>query len=235
MNRFYKMVTTRQGDNGYEILLDGRPVKTPSKSTLATNSSRIADALVLEWAAQEDKIIPDTMPLTQILTTKIDRICVERDAITQTLMKYLNTDLICYRTDFPPELHARQQQAWDPALLWFEKEFGVKLQTTTTLQALTQEKGAHEKVLAHIHAMDADRFTIMQLVSSISGSLILGLMFTSQLISADELFKTIRVEENYHAEIYNEEKYGPDPIEEKKAIAIKKDLIAAEKYLTLLL
>lgn len=232
MKRFYKTVTTSQNTGLYKILLDGRTVKTPEKQELATKYKGLADSIMKEWAKQEENILPEAMPLTQILTTKIDRVEFQRPEMTERLLKYLDTDLVCYRADHPPEIAERQALHGDPALVWFEKKFGVALKTTITLNALAQPKEAHAKVFDFINTINHDKFTILQLVTSLSGSLILSLMFLEGDLNAVAIFNASHAEESYHAEIYNEEKYGPDPIQGKKDEAVKRDLAAAEEYLS---
>ena len=54
--RFYEAVSTRQGADGATVLLDGRPVKTPSGKTLTTPSPQLADRLAREWDDQTTHI-----------------------------------------------------------------------------------------------------------------------------------------------------------------------------------
>jgi chaperone required for assembly of F1-ATPase len=234
MKRFYKLVSTRKDPEGYAILLDGKPVKTPSRETLRVASSALADALAREWMSQKEKIVPASMPLTQLTTTKIDRVSRERAVMQESVLKYFNTDLLCYRTDSPPELAAAQTQSWDPKLNWFAKKFGYELQTTESLVAFMHPSAAHEAVKKYVSALDDDHFTVLQLVTAASGSLILALGFVENAWGAEEVFAAARVEEAHKARIYNEEKYGPDPAQEKKDRALKTDLEAAESYISLL-
>lgn len=235
MKRFYKTVATQKTDNGFLVVLDARPVKTAMRADLCAPNENLANALMREWAEQDGDIIPDTMPLTQILSTKIDRVSNEREAMQSYMFKYLDTDLLCYRTDGPPpELGETQNKTWDPYLEWFAKHFGVTLQTTTALKALSQDPKAHEIVQKTITELDDDRFTAFQLITSLCGSLVLGLAALNKQINADEIFGAMRVEENFKAEIYNEEFYGADPAQESKDKSIKEDLHAAIHYLELL-
>lgn len=231
MKRFYKMVSTQQSAGGFLITLDGRPVKTALKEELLAPTEKLANTLVLEWAEQGDDVIPDSMPLTQILSTKIDRVAKERGAMQEILFKYLDTDLLCYRTDNPPELQKEQEAAWDGYLNWFEEIFGAKMQTTYGITALSQDKAAHDAVQAKIKFLSDDHFTVLQLVSSLCGSLILGLAALDGKVDADELYDAIRVEEKFKAKIYNEDFYGGDPAQEQKDKAIQADLKAALIYL----
>jgi chaperone required for assembly of F1-ATPase len=232
MKRFYKLVSIDKGAQGYAVHLDGRPVKTTGGKILSAHSENLANALQREWAAQENTIKPQTMPLTQILNTQLDQVAVNREAMSKEVLKYFDTDLLCYRAGPQPEGQAEAQvQAWDPWLKWFEKRFGFKLETTTALTALHQPQGAHEAVKSYVQALSDAQFTVLQIVVPLSGSLILGLAFVEQAIDPETLFAAIRVEENFKAKIYNEEFYGPDPAQGKKDQAIRADLEAAEQYL----
>ena len=229
MKRFYKLVTVIDVSAGYGIHLDGKPVKTPSGKFLSCKSQDLAHAIQGEWAAQEGSIKPDTMPLTQILSTQIDQVAEQRVVMTAEILKYLNTDLLCYRAE--EAVGAAQAEAWDPWLDWFEKRFGSALQTTTALAALTQPAAAHESVKKSVSALNDSRFTVLQMLVPLSGSLVLGLAFTEQVIDPQTLFAAIRVEESIKAALYNEDFYGPDPAQSKKDTAIKNDLEAAARFL----
>ncbi len=234
MKRFYKLVSLGEGKEGFTILLDGKPVKTPSRAFLQTGSRDLANAIVQEWVGQGDKILPATMPLTQILNTRIDRVSRDRAPMTAAVMKYLDTDLLCYRAAHPPEMAKRQAGAWNPWLDWFEGEFKVPLATTDGLKALTQPARAHGAVQEFLDGLDDDHFTIAQIVASLCGSVVLALAFVKGAIAPAQAFDATHVEEYYKAELYNEAMHGPDPSQEKKDRAMRLDLEAAAKFLDLL-
>ncbi len=230
MKRFYKVVSTRKSSNGFEILLDNRPIKTKAGHILLAPEEPLAEALVREWSAQKDQIIPDTMPLTQILNTQLDRVSTEREAMTAAILKYLDTDLICYFAEEPEELISLQEQSWKRWLDWFEEVFGEALKTTNSLLALQQSERAHESVRDYVKNLDDAYFTVLQLVTSLSGSLILGLAFVQGKAKADDILAACYVEESYKEQIYNAEKYGMDPMLEKEKLSKRKDFEAAEVY-----
>ncbi len=233
MKRFYKIVSHTKEQGGYAILLDGKSVHTPAKNKLICAHEALADAVMQEWAAQDEAIEPDSMPLTQLVSTKIDRVGKERAAMSAAILKYLNTDLLCYRTD-EQRMAQVQNDAWDKWLDWFAQSRGIRLPTTTTFNALQHSEEAHTSILHYVKSMCDDQFTVFQLVTSLSGSLVLALAFMEGAASAEDIFSAARAEELYNAKRYNEEKYGPDPLQEKKDIAVKADLAAAAVYLALL-
>ena len=232
MKRFYKLVSTEKVSGGFHILLDGKPVKTKSGAHLLASNEAIANRLMQEWAAQEEHILPNTMPFTQIINTIIDRVSVERDVMSAAVLKYLDTDLICYFADEPEALVKLQKDKWQPWLDWFEGKFESKLKTTTDLAALTQEKSAHDAVAKYVDGLDDEHFTILQIVTSVSGSVILGLALTCGDASADQLFDACYIEESFKDALYDAEKYGEDPILAKAQKAAMQDFTAAQDYIS---
>ncbi len=236
MKRFYKLVSTHQEAEGWAIHLDGKPVKTPLRVSLLAPNEALADEVMKEWAAQEEQVDPDAMPLTQILSTQIDRVSEQRTIMSTEILKFLDTDLLCYRApkDQPPGQAERQADIWNPWLNWFEQRFNTKLQTTVDLVALTQAPQAHKGAKDAVENFDDAHFTALQLVVPLAGSLVLGLAFVEGVITPEQLYEAARVEEHFKDKIYNAEKYGRDPLQEKKDAAMLRDLEAASLFLKLL-
>lgn len=231
MKRFYKLVTSFPGPNGHLIHLDGKPVKTPSGQEIVVPSEALAGHVVLEWAAQKDVIDPQTMPLTQILITALERGDQDRDAIRDQVLQYLNTDLLCYRTDMPEVLSARQAATWDPWLKWFAERSGVQLETTFKLVALMQPAGAHDYARGVIDKAARWDFTAIQMVTALSGSVVLALAFAAGDATPEDIFAASYVDELYRAGLYNEELHGRDPHQEKTQRAFLQDLQALRLFL----
>lgn len=236
MNRFYKLVSKREEGSGFCICLDGKPVKAPSGNVLLAPTSEVADLIVLEWAAQKEKILPETMPVMQLVTTCQDRVSHERKSMEAAILRYLDTDLLCYRAANAKDEHQKKQneiqgQLWDRWLKWFEDKFGVKLESTCDLAAIKHPAQAHAGVKAAVEGLDNERFTALQVIVPLTGSLILGLAFIEGAITSDEAFKATHIEEDYKAAIYNEDVHGRAPLEEKKDAAMIRDLEAAAAFL----
>lgn len=232
MKRFYKLVSNKKTSDGYVIQLDGKVVKTPLGQEIVAPTKALADEIVLEWAAQEEKVKPETMPLTQILITSLDKIR-DREAITQSCMRYLDTDLVCYWAKEPEEIATRQKEIWGRWVKWFEGHFEVPLYTTKKIDAIKQDEEAHKRVWNYIEALDDTYFTILHIMTSLSGSLILALAFCEEDITPDEIFEASYLEELYRGEIYNEDVHGAAPNEEAEREAFKKEARAALQYINL--
>ncbi|KAI9795515.1 MAG: ATP synthase complex assembly protein atp12 [Piccolia ochrophora] len=107
--RFWKDVTVRRTPDGFHIMLDARPVRTPSKSTLAIPLSKphLASAIALEWdllVSAQQALKHHLIPLTSLVSRAQDieaqddgRPGRDRDEIVDMVMRYLDTDtLLCW-------------------------------------------------------------------------------------------------------------------------------------------
>lgn len=233
MKKFYTLASSKKTDEGYAIQLDGKTVKTPSGQELVAPTAEMAGVIVQEWAAQVEDIKPQTMPLTQILNTAIDRMR-QRDDITTQLLKYLDTDLLCYRAKTPEEIATRQKAIWDPWLTWFDEHFESPLDTTFELKAITQDEDTHKQIWNYIEALDEYYFAILHIVTSLSGSIVLSLAFLEHEATPEQVFQAMYVEEDYHSELAGEDVHGKDPQFDKKQISEMADLRAAREFLALL-
>lgn len=233
MKKFYKVVSTKKTDDGYVIQLDGKTIKTPSGQELAAPTQAMADEIVNEWSGQSDPIKPETMLLTQLLNTAIDRMR-ERAAITGELLKYLDTDLLCYRVKQPEALAARQKELWDPWLGWFDEHFESPLDVTFGLDALSQDEDTHKRIWNYIEALDEYYFAILHIVTSLGGSIVLALAFLESEADVDQVYKAMYAEEDYHSDLAGEDVHGKDPQAERKQKAVLDDLTGARRFLDLL-
>lgn len=234
MKRFYKMVSVEQKNGEYQILLDGRAIKTKSGKALSCFNQNIANKVMREWAEQKETIIPDNMPFTQIENTRLDHVAIKRAEMTRNVLRYFDTDLICYLAENPEELVLEQNKIWSPWRAWFSKKFGYELLTTNGLSALSQDKKAHQSIEDYIANLDEIHFTILQMITSISGSVILGLAFMEKALKPSVLMEVIYIEENFKDKLYDAEKYGHDPLIERKKNATMLDINAAYQYLSYL-
>ena len=109
MRRFYKDVSVAAQQDGYAVLLDGKPVKTPRGQALELPTEKLADAIAAEWREQGEDIVNTAMPLLRMANTFIDGIASNRQEVIGAILRFAENDLLCYRAHQPPELVARQE------------------------------------------------------------------------------------------------------------------------------
>src|SRR5271157_2125775 len=92
--RFYQQASAEDGEGGWRVLLDGRPVRTPARRLLVAPSHPLATALAAEWNAQAETINPATMPLTRLANAIIDGVIAAPVPVAAEIEKYLGSDLL---------------------------------------------------------------------------------------------------------------------------------------------
>ena len=234
MKRFYKNAICTLVNGSFEIHLDGKPARMPSGRPLVVAIRALGDEIAGEWQSQGNKIVPDTMPVTQIVITAQERVSENRQNLERETLGYLNTDMICYRAPDDEPVAAAQKESWDRWLEWFAAQYGVQLECTTSLSALSQPVAAHKAVEAIVRKLDDLRFTVLNLVTGMSGSIVLALAFMDQKITPQELQDASRVEDIFKAKIYREDIHGLAPNEEKRIASVARDLAACRRIIDIL-
>ncbi len=230
--KVYQVVTYRKTDGPagdvYEILLDGRSVKTPGGNILHVATQELAEAVTAEWNAQEKWIVPATMPLTQLANTAIDRVEGQREALIAEALAYVDTDLVCYRASGPSDLVARQEECWQPLLDWLAEHHGIAMPVTFDLVAPPQACEVREKLAACLRALDTTGLTVAQCALGVGGSLVLALALEAGRIDGEQLFALSQLEETWQIERWGEDEEAAD-----RRAALRYDALMAEKYLSL--
>lgn len=224
--RPYTTVSLGEEGNGFRLLLDGKPARTPLRHPLETASRPLADALVAEWDRQGDKVDPKTMPMTRLLATRIDRVAPAREAIVAELLRHLDADVICYAAEAPASLRERQAALWQPVLTWLSDALGITLVPTVGIMPRSQPAPVRQAIAEAIAAFDDDRLTAFQAVASATGSLALSLALVHGRLTAEETFAAATVDETFQME-----QWGVDPEARARHESIARDIAAAEEFL----
>jgi chaperone required for assembly of F1-ATPase len=210
--RFWKAASVVPKAGGFAVELDGRPVKTPAKQALLVPTHAMAEAIAVEWDAQQELIKPHTMPVTKTANAAIDKVAVQHAEVADMLAAYGDSDLLCYRADAPEELAARQAAHWDPMLDWAEQELGARLLPRTGVMHVPQAPDAVATLHQRTHALNAFELAAFHDLVAMSGSLVLGFAAALGARPADEVWEISRLDE-----IWQEQQWGED--EEATAVA----------------
>ncbi len=188
---------TEQPDGSFAIALDGKPVRSPARNLLALPARALARAIADEWQAQGERIDPDSMPLTRIANSALDKTAPRRADVARMVLGYAETDLLCYRAEGPPALCDREAAMWDPYLDWAAQHLGARLQTRSGIMHRPQPAGTIAALAARLEAMDAFTLSALHELVSLSGSLILGLAALCNWRSVDEIWEAAQLEESW--------------------------------------
>jgi chaperone required for assembly of F1-ATPase len=197
MKRFYKSVAAVHGDEGFEIHLDGKPVRTPGKALLKVPNQPLAEALAKEWSDQRDTIELGIMPLTRVAYSAIDHVAKSRADVVDQIAKYAETDLVCYRAAAPFKLREFQINAWQPMVDWLEERFAVKLAITDGVMPVPQDPAHLATIREVIDGIDDFRLAAMREITTASDSVVVALALWDNAIEPDLAWRVAQVEEDF--------------------------------------
>ncbi len=200
--RFWTDVTVTPTGQGFQILLDAKPVHTPSKATLVLPTAGLAQAVADEWQAQNDKIHPEAMPLTRAANSAIDKVTPNHATVARMLADYGGTDLLCYRATEPAALIARQSELWDPWLDWMSAQSSGRLITGAGVMHITQSRAVLDDMRRQVSALNAWRLTALHDLVVLSGSLVLAFAVARGALAAPVAWDLSRLDELWQQEFW---------------------------------
>lgn len=203
--RFYTEVGTRPAAQGFEIVLDGRPVRTPKRRPLAVPDADIADVVAAEWDAQETEINPAHMPMTCLLNAAIDGVADMPDAVAADITAFAGTDMLCYRAELPEGLVARQNEAWDPILSWAEATLGTRFVLAAGVMPVSQNETTIAAVRNRLPTDDPFALAALHSLTTLTGSVLIALAVHDGVLSVDDAWKAAHVDEDWNISLWGED------------------------------
>ncbi|RIA87575.1 hypothetical protein C1645_695944 [Glomus cerebriforme] len=200
LRRFWKHVSVQSNPDTqtYEILLDKRPLKTPEGSKLAIPHSKKHLALLIagEWEAQNNVLKQHSLPLTSLVSIAnvIDKEVNSKQEVITRLLKYLDTDAICYQESYPDSLVELQQKHWLPILDWVQKTYNIEINITTGISGIRQPENTRNKLKDIIERFDSLKLSGFERATMLSKSFLIGLALVERKLSVEEASKASSIE-----------------------------------------
>jgi chaperone required for assembly of F1-ATPase len=203
--RFYERAHVGE-DAPFALLLDRRPVKTPSGQPLALPSRALAEAVAAEWQQQDAHIDPAAMPLTRLANTIIDGVAPAPAPVAEEVAKYLGSDLLFYRADGPDGLVALQARHWDPLLDWAREALRARFVLGEGVVFVAQPDHALAAARAAIPS-DPWRLGAVNVITTLTGSALIALAVERGALSVEDAWVAAHVDEDW-----NMSRWGRDEI-----------------------
>jgi chaperone required for assembly of F1-ATPase len=228
VKRFYETAAVVAAKGGFTVALDGRPARTPGGVSLVLSNHALAQAVAREWAAQDETIDPQTMPLTGLANAAVDFVGTRRGAMIDGALATAVTDLLCYRAEEPLDLVELQARVWQPLLDWTAATHGAGLLVTQGIVPVTQPVAA---LIALRRAVEDLGDAALVAVSAIAGateSLVIALALVAGRIDAGQAWEAAGVDESFQRE-----RWGEDDEDMVRRQRIKADIEAAHRFAVL--
>lgn len=229
MKRFWKAAQAVERDEGWGVELDGKPLLTPARQLLAVPTEALADAIAAEWDAVQDKIDPRAMPLTGLANAAVDRVAPDKQAFADSLARYAEADLACYRAEEPNGLIELQAEHWDALLRWGRRRFDVDFNTTSGIVHVDQPSATVDRLCHAIASLDAFRLAGLSPLVTIGGSLLAALGVLEGAFSPEQAWEAVSLDERWQLD-----QWGSDAEAEAVLASGRWDFLAAARFLELL-
>lgn len=228
MKRFYKTASVGNAGGGFQVLLDGRAVRTPAKAPLMLPAEALAAEIAAEWEVQGEKIEPGSMPFMSLASTGIDRVTPQRETVIDTIVAYGGSDLVCYWAEEPDDLVRRQAEAWQPLLDWVTTRFDARLSVAAGIMPVTQSDDALRALRVAVAAYEDLVLSGLHQLTTGFGSLVIALAVVEGRIDAASGIELAQLDELFQAERWGEDS---EAIARRESLA--RDMTAAARFIAL--
>ncbi|HUQ13574.1 MAG TPA: ATP12 family protein [Novosphingobium sp.] len=200
MKRFWGEVVVVQVEGGWQVTLDGRPLKTPQKRAQVVPTPALAEALAAEWRAQSDTVDPAGFVFRDLADYAIDVVAPGRAEAVARLLAFAETDTLCYRAEPDEPLAARQRAAWEPLLKAAEARHGVRFERVAGIVHRAQPAETLERLHEHLDKLDAFALAALHTLAGLAASLVVALAALEPGADAAALWAAANLEEDWQAE-----------------------------------
>lgn len=217
--------------DGFEIRLDGRPLRLGDDLGLLIAKRPLAEAIRDEWqlAGQEEGsgVRPEAIELTRLAATQQHRIAPARAAMIEELLPWGRDDLLRYRD---PDIAVAEEQAerWDSVLDGLARRHGLRPGIAIGLAPLVPQAGEDARWRAILSPLPDAALTALGTLVPALGSLVLALALVEDQIGPEQAVALSRLEESRQAA-----RWGSDPVIEAKEASVLHEVRQAYRFLVL--
>lgn len=203
--RFYDEASIGEGADGFVLLLDGRPARTPAKVALAVPTRALAQRLAAEWARQGAHIDPSTMPVTRLVNVALDAVVPNPAPVRAEIAKYARSDLLCYRAGEPAGLVAKQAGHWDPILAWARDALGARFILSEGVTFVVQPESAIAAIESAVAAYEGLGLAALEVMTTLTGSALIALGVARGALRLEAAWAAAHVDEDWNIALWGED------------------------------
>ena len=211
IKRFYAEARAEACPDGFTVLLDGRPMRTPARRGFVLPGESLARDVADEWNRQGPVVEPGAMPMTRLANTALDGVADTMDAVRAEVARFAGSDLLCYRAGAPADLVDRQAAAWDPMLAWAREALDASLVRATGIMFVAQPDPALRAVDAALAVAVGTgrgapfRLAALHVATTLTGSVVLALGIAHEAVTVEQAWAKAHVDEDFQISQWGED------------------------------
>lgn len=205
MKRFYKEAATAEVAGGWQVTLDGRAIKTAAGRAQIVPSEAAAALLAREWADQGEEIDPARFILRDLADYALDVVAADRADVIATLLRYADTDTLCYRAEAGEPLEARQIEVWEPLLKAAEARWDIHFERIGGVIHRPQPAATLKRLEAVLQPESDFTLAALNTLTTLAASLVIGLAALAPDADSNALWDIANLEEDWQADLWGKE------------------------------
>ena len=214
----------KYSDGIFKLFIKNKEIKTPEK--LSFNfKDKISPNLILKEIKKFKLKNLNQSIYYNIFSMAKDKILVDKQKYIEEVMKYINTDLICYWENKPEDLYTLQIDNWSKQLKKLKKE-KLKFDYTFNILPIKQRYTSIELLKNKLYNLDDIILACLLIVTKTTSSLLLSYLFITNRIKPKDLYTN-----TYLHEIWQSKKWGIVEEEKEKR---ESDLLTFQKIYKLI-
>lgn len=217
MKRFYRAAAAAEVAGGWQAQLDGRGVKTQGGAAQVVPTQTLATALAREWADQGEHIDPASFRFRDLADFAIDAVAANRAGTISTLLRYAETDTLCYRAEPDEPLYARQLELWEPLLSAAEKRWEIHFERIGGVIHRPQPAATLARLGTALETHDPFALAALTTLTTLAASLVIGLTAMDPGAEIEALWRAAELEEDWQAELWGQDSEAQDRRERRLA------------------
>ncbi|XP_068154790.1 ATP synthase mitochondrial F1 complex assembly factor 2 [Drosophila tropicalis] len=209
--RFYKKTSVLCTDNGYEITLDHRKLKTPKGTLFTVKSEPLAIAVATEFDSQKEHIERSRMHLSALCFTALDNPNnLSKLDMVNYLLNFIATDTVLFQYDDEQDLQELQHNEWDPLIDWFNQRFETSLQKTMNITPPLVTDEDKIKIAKHFQSYNLETLHGFIFAVDTLKSIVLACAVIEQQITVEKAVALARLEEEYQLKFWGRVEWAHD-------------------------
>jgi chaperone required for assembly of F1-ATPase len=194
-------------DGVFNLFINNKEIKTPEKVSFNFKEKIFPNLILKEIKKFKLKDLNQST-YYNIFSLAKDKIQVDKQKYIEEVLKYINTDLICYWEDKPDDLFTLQLDNWNSQLKKLKKE-ELNFDYTFNITPIKQNKSSIVLLKKKLIQLDDIILSCLLIITKITSSVLLSYLFITNRIKPIDLYNN-----TYLHEIWQSKKWGI--VEEEK-------------------
>ena len=211
-------------DGVFNLFINNKEIKTPEKVSFNFKDKVFPNLILKEIKIFKLKNLNQSI-YYNIFSLAKDKIQVDKQKYIEEVLKYINTDLICYWVNKPDDLYTLQLDNWNSQLKKLKKE-ELNFDYTFNITPIKQNKSSIVLLKKKLIQLDDIILSCLLIITKITSSVLLSYLFITNRINPIDLYKN-----TYLHEIWQSQKWGIVEEEKEKR---ESDLLTFKKIYKLI-